>query len=149
VVASTGDFEAGQIVVDTMLASAILVGNKRPKERALLSRYSPYLRGRSLVLSFATVAELRYGTRKDGWKQARTDAMEKWFHAVNVVTPDDDLVTACAHLRAVCFQNGHGLHDKKHDSDRWIAATALRYDLPLVSDDRIFANVPDLVLLQA
>lgn len=147
--ASTGGIEASQIVVDTMLASAVLVGNKRPKERALLSRYSTHLRGRSLVLSFTTVAELRYGARKDGWGQDRAGAMEKWFHTVNVVTPDDDLVTACANLRAICFKNGHGLQDKKHDSDRWIAATALRYNLPLVSDDRIFTNVPDLVLLQA
>ncbi|MGH9063004.1 MAG: hypothetical protein ACRD0L_03355 [Acidimicrobiales bacterium] len=33
-----------------------------------------------------------------------------------------------------------------HDSDRWIAATALGLGLPLVAHDKVFRDVPDLVL---
>ena len=36
-----------------------------------------------------------------------------------------------------------------HDADRWIAATALRLGVPLVSNDQIFKNVPGLVLESA
>jgi predicted nucleic acid-binding protein len=35
---------------------------------------------------------------------------------------------------------------KEHDADRWVAATALRLDIPLVSNDAIFENVPGLHL---
>ena len=39
---------------------------------------------------------------------------------------------------------GHALGQREHDADRWIAATAVRLGIPLVSNDRIFEGVPDL-----
>ena len=41
---------------------------------------------------------------------------------------------------------GHALGQRDHDADRWIAATALRLGIPLVSNDRIFQETPGLVL---
>jgi predicted nucleic acid-binding protein len=35
---------------------------------------------------------------------------------------------------------------REHDADRWIAATALRLGISLVSNDRIFEGTPGLVL---
>lgn len=99
------DEKAGQAlaVVDTQLVSAILVGRHRDREAALLERYSDHLRGKSLVLSFATVCELRYGGVKAGWASARTERMEARFREVAaIVMPDNDLVTACANLRDTC-----------------------------------------------
>jgi predicted nucleic acid-binding protein len=144
-----GEQRAGDIaVVDTMIASAILIGAGHPKSADLLERYSPHLRGVSVVLSFATVCEIRYGALKRNFGQRRVDAMEEWFRKVTVVLPDNDLVHACARLRAECWSQGHGLADKVHDSDRWIASTAIRYDIPLISDDRVFVGVPALNLIQ-
>jgi predicted nucleic acid-binding protein len=75
--------------------------------------------------------------------------MEAWFREVAaIVMPDNDLVTVCATLRETCRRNGHGLSDKIHDSDRWIASTAIRHKIPLTSDDQIFKDVPGLELLQ-
>jgi len=136
-------------VVDTVIVSAILVGTQRAREAEMLNRYGIHLRGISLALSFATVSELRYGSLKGGWGTARKPRMEDWFsQAVTIVMPDNDLVNVCASLRDKCRRQGHALSEKIHDSDRWIASTAIRYDLPLISDDRIFRDVPDLVLLQ-
>ncbi len=145
------DAEAGQAlaVADTHMVSAILVGRNRDREAKLLERYAAHLRGKSLVLSFATVCELRYGGLKAGWAPARTEQMEAWFREVAaIVMPDNDLVTICAGLRDECRRNGHALSDKVHDSDRWIASTAIRHKIPLISDDTIFRNVPSLALLQ-
>lgn len=61
----------GFVVIDTMVASAILVGNRRPAEKNLLRRFERHIRGKSLVLSFATVTEMRYGALKAGWRPAR------------------------------------------------------------------------------
>jgi predicted nucleic acid-binding protein len=44
-------------------------------------------------------------------------------------------------------RTGHGLRQKQHEADRWIAATALWLQVPLVSHDSIFAKVKDLELL--
>jgi hypothetical protein len=43
-----------------------------------------------------------------------------------------------ARLRADCVAAGHGLGQKEHTADRWIAATAIRLRIPLVSNDEIF-----------
>ena len=136
-------------VADTVIVSAILVGAQRAREAELLRRYDVHLRGRSLVLSFATVCELRYGSLKGEWTPARRQRMEDWFSQVaTIVMPDNDLVNICASLRDICQRNSHALSEKIHDSDRWIASTAIRYGIPLISDDGIFRNVPGLTLLQ-
>ena len=136
-------------VADTVIVSAILVGAQRAREAELLRRHDVHLRGTSLALSFATVSELRYGSLKGEWTPARTQHMEDWFSQVaTIVMPDNDLVNVCASLRNTCQRNGHALSGKIHDSDRWIAPTAIRYGIPLISDDGIFRNVPGLTLLQ-
>jgi tRNA(fMet)-specific endonuclease VapC len=136
-------------VVDTMIASAMIVGTRRPSTATLLNRYDDHLRGVSVLLSFATVTELRFGALKGGMGPKRVAEIEDWIRKVAVVLPDNDLVNVCARLRYDCQKQGHGLKDKIHDSDRWIASTAIRYDVPLISDDGIFKDAPGLRLLQA
>ena len=50
----------------------------------------------------------------------------------------------CAKLRHAAVQAGAGLGHKIHEADRSIAATALRIDVDLVSDDAVFKAIPDL-----
>jgi hypothetical protein len=50
--------------------------------------------------------------------------------------------TDVADLRA-----GHAIGQKLHDGDRWVAATAIRYGVPLVSHDGIFRGAPGLRLI--
>jgi predicted nucleic acid-binding protein len=41
---------------------------------------------------------------------------------------------------------GHALGQREHTADRWIAATAIRLGIPLVSNDRIFHGAPGVNL---
>ena len=41
-------------------------------------------------------------------------------------------------------QEGHGLGQKDHEADRWVAATMMWLGLPVVAHDAIFANVEGL-----
>lgn len=59
------------IVVDTNVFGADLVRRGAP----LATLYRPYLEGRSFVLSFQTVAELRFGALRKGWGAARLPAV--------------------------------------------------------------------------
>ena len=53
---------------------------------------------------------------------------------VEVVNSAPELVAEYAQLRADCEAlAGHALAQKAHNADRWIAATAIRLGLPLVS----------------
>ena len=63
-----------------------------------------------------------------------------------VVWSGPELVETYAKLRAGCEAAGHALAQSPHDADRWIAATAVRLGVPLVSHDSVFRNVPGLTL---
>lgn len=50
-------------------------------------------------------------------------------------------------LRNDCRKIGHALAQKVHDGDRWVAASALRLGVPLVSHDDVFVGAPSLELM--
>jgi predicted nucleic acid-binding protein len=131
------------VVIDTGVFGARLT----PTGRLLASRYRPLLEGRPAVISFVTVAELQYGARLAGWGPDRLRRLDYQIGRAEVVWPGPHLVYIYATLRAWCVRTGHGLGQKRHEADRWVAATAVWLRVPLVSHDGIFANVKDLDLL--
>lgn len=72
--------------------------------------------------------------------------MDAEIARAEVVHTGTDLVRTHVELRVACERIGHALGQRDHDADRWIAATALRLGVPLVSNDRIFEAAPGLVL---
>lgn len=52
----------------------------------------------------------------------------------------------CRAPHLVC-QNWSWLGTEEHEADRWVAATAVWLQVPLVAHDGIFANVKDIELL--
>jgi tRNA(fMet)-specific endonuclease VapC len=135
--------DRGPIVLDTDVFSADL------SDTALIALYEPIIVGRPALVSFQTVAELRYGARRRGWVDTRLRKLDAKIAAVEVVHSGDELVATYARRRADCVQIGHALGQREHDADRWIAATALRLGIPLVSHDRVFENTPELQLESA
>jgi predicted nucleic acid-binding protein len=135
------DRPRGPIVIDTDVLSADLVPGSR-----LAERYAPLITGRLAFISFQTAAELRYGAIRRGWGQPRMLRMEATIERVEVVHSGPELVSVYAQLRADCVAAGHALGQKEHTADRWIAATAIRLGIPLVSNDGIFRGAPGLEL---
>lgn len=113
-----------------------------PDERA--ERYRRLIGGRPVLVAFQTVMEVRYGALRARWGELRRARLERRLAELTVVEPDDQMMTTCAQLRDECRQVGHALADKVHDGDRWIAATAIRLGLPLVSEDGVFDRTPRL-----
>lgn len=127
------------MVVDTDVFSARLV-----PASALARRYEPLLVGRVEFVSFQTVAEIRYGARLRGWGNARLARMEAEIARTEVVHTGPELILVYADLRVACQRAGHALGQREHDADRWIAATAIRLRIPLISNDSIFRDAPGL-----
>ena len=121
------------VVVDTMVISWLL--DDRPNR--LANQYRALIGDAPVVLAFQTVMELRFGAVRAGWGELRNRRLERRVAELNVVQPDDEMITVCAELRADCRRIGHPLGNKIHDGDRWIAATAIRLRVPLVSHDRV------------
>jgi tRNA(fMet)-specific endonuclease VapC len=140
----TGALATG-VVVDTMVISWLL--DDRPAD--LAGRYRDLIADAPVLLAFQTLMELRYGALRAAWGELRRHRLERRVAQLTVVQPDDAMISACAELRDRCREVGHALAGKQHDGDRWIAATALRLGLPLVSHDRLFAGAPGLELLRA
>lgn len=132
------------VVVDTDVYSARLIPNS-----TLARRYEPLLLGRIEFVSFQTAAEVRYGALLRGWGVARRRRMEAEIARIEVVHSGPELIRTYADLRVACQRAGHALSQREHDADRWIAATAIRLDIPLVSNDRVFEKTPGLRLESA
>lgn len=128
----------GPIVIDTDVYGAELTGS------ALAIRYQPVIAGRPVFISFQTEAELRSGALLRGWGTSRMLKLESRIAAAETVHSGPDLIDIYAKLRVDCWRIGHALAQKNHEADRWIAATAIRLDIPLVANDRIYDNVPGL-----
>lgn len=133
----------GPIVLDTDVFSADMSDN------ALIALYEPIIVGGPAFVSFQTVAELRYGALRRGWGEARIRKLDAKIAAVEVVHSGDELVATHARLRAEFVRAGHALGQREHDADRWIAATALRLGIALVSNDRVFEGTLGLQLESA
>lgn len=131
----------GPVVIDTNVFGADLVPGS-----PLTNRYEPLIVGRPAFVSFQTVAELHFGALRRGWGPPRMLKLDAKIARAQVVHSGMDLVLAWAQLRADCERIGHALGQREHDGDRWIAATALRLGVPLVSDDGIFRGAPGLIL---
>ena len=130
----------GPVVVDTDVYGAVLTGS------LLAVRYQSLIVARPVFLSFQTVAELRFGAALRGWGSARLLKLEARIAAAEIVHSGPELIETYAHLRVECWRVGHALAQKEHNADRWVAATAIRLRVPLVSNDGIFVNTPGLTL---
>ena len=133
------------VVVDTMVISWLFDDRPNP----LADRYRELIGPQPVLLAFQTVMELRYGVLRAGWGELRRRRLERRVAQLTAVQPDDRMITVCAELRLGCQLIGHALGGKLHDGDRWIAATAIRVAVPLVSHDGLFKGAPGLGLITA
>jgi len=133
----------GAVVIDTGVYSA----NLDPRRLRLASEYREVLEGRPAIISFVTVAEMRFGARIAGWGPRRLQRLGHELGRAKIVWPTTDLIDRYVDLRTWCVRNGHGLGRKNHEADRRVAATALRLGIPLVAHDTIFSGAQDLQLI--
>lgn len=121
----------------------------REQPPAISAAYDEIIGDASVLVSFQTAMELQFGAVNAEWGELRTRRLERRLKQYVVVRPDEKTIAVCAQLRYDCKSAGHALAAKDHIGDLWIAATAVRLGVPLVSDDGIFEAVPGLRLLSA
>ena len=91
----------GPIVIDTDVFSADLVPGA-----VLADRYASIIAGRPALISFQTVAELRYGALRRGWGHARMLRLEARIRRAEIVHTGPELVLVYAQLRTDCEARG-------------------------------------------
>ncbi|MGH2930594.1 MAG: PIN domain-containing protein [Solirubrobacteraceae bacterium] len=131
----------GAVLVDTNVFTAPL-----RSDRKLEALYARHTFGRQLAVAPQTVAEARYGALTARWGPRRIGAVVRLLGGVRVVPVDDETTEQVAQLRNESRRIGHALHQRHHNADLWIAASAIRWGFPLVAHDAVFVGCPGLDL---
>lgn len=111
------------VLLDTNVVSYLLKGDTRA------TAYTPFLEGQRLAISFMTVAELFEWATIRKWGQPRLIRLERTLATYVIVPVDVELCRLWGSLRGQQQAAGRTIASQ----DAWIAATALRHRLPLVT----------------
>lgn len=126
------------LLLDTNILSYLF------RKEPLGEQYAQHLRGHSAVISFQTLAELRYGMQKANWGERRRQEQEKFIRQFRVIYPTDSVCIAWANALNGARKAGQPIDA----ADAWVAATALALHCPLVTHNAAdFAGVPGLSII--
>ncbi|MDJ0679926.1 MAG: type II toxin-antitoxin system VapC family toxin [Xenococcaceae cyanobacterium MO_167.B52] len=125
-------------LLDTDVVSFFLKGDSRA------NKYASIVQGNRLALSFMTVAELFQWAAVRNWGQSRIADLEKSLENYLIITVDIKVCRIWGNLRAERQAIGKAISPQ----DAWIAATAIRHSLPLVTNNaKDFQNISKLQVI--
>ena len=125
------------LLLDTNIVSFIFKGDTRARH------YHERLRNESYAIAFITAGEVYRWPLERNWGPQRRAELENYMRAYVVLPYDDVLARTWASLMAAGKSRGR----IPSYADSWIAATALRHDLTLITHNpRDFAGVEGLKL---
>ena len=119
------DVTQARTLVDTDVFSYIL------KRETRADFFKPYLLHRTAAISFMSVAELYYGAYKDEWRDPRITGLENSLKNYVVLPYDYEVARLWGVVRVEHQKRGHDIGQ----GDCWIAATALRHDCALLTNN--------------
>ena len=113
------------ILLDTDVASYLFKNSLRARS------FRPLLQGKRPALAFVSVAELFKWTLKRQWGKQKVEQLESALRQYVTIPYDRDLAWAWARSVAACEDAGRPIAP----SDAWVAAAALRHDIPLITNN--------------
>ena len=118
------------MILDTNAVSAILAGDEsiRPVLEAV----------RSLVIPAVVVGEYRYGMALSRKQSELASAFDQLLRRVTFAPVDDPVTRRYAQVRQALRNAGTPIPE----NDVWVSATAVQYQLPVLSRDAHFDVVP-------
>jgi predicted nucleic acid-binding protein len=111
------------ILLDTNIVSYLIKGDTRA------DLYAPHLLNCELAIAMMTVAEMFQWAAMRNWGQARVQQLEEKLQEYTILPVDLETCRWWAAVRMQCRNSGRLISSQ----DAWIAATALRYNLTLVT----------------
>ena len=126
-----------KLLVDTDVLSYFLKGDSR----ALY--YEKLVEGKQLIVSFMTVAELYTWAFHRKWGDRQFARLAEHLTSYVICPSDRYLCLLWAHVSSTSHNRGTPISC----ADAWIAATALNYSVPLLTNNtKHFQNIPNLKL---
>lgn len=107
--------------------------------------YRPFVKGKTIALSFISVGELYVWTIRRKWSPSRIAALERHLQDLVVVPYDLELCREYGKVKA-SLPPGRVVSA----NDLWIATSAIRHSIPLLTHNRKhFDGIPRLKVLSA
>jgi tRNA(fMet)-specific endonuclease VapC len=97
-----------------------------------------------LFVALQSVAEIYFGARKANWGTIKMELLGKTLETYRVLNPQIDTAKIWAELMVASRKQGRPMSLQ----DSWVAATAVSFELPLVSHDNDFIEFPGLNLIR-
>lgn len=98
----------------------------------------------SICLSVVAIGELQYGVLNAGVSRLQEQAkLDAFLEGTRILPVEINEARAYAQIRHMLRTAGTPIPE----NDIWIAATAIAWEMPLVTLDKHFARIPDLQLL--
>ncbi len=127
-------------IVDTDVVSMLFKGDTR----ALA--YRAHIAGRLLGISFMTLAELDRWPLERDWGHGRKLELAQYLTKYTVLPVSRELCAQWAEVAFAARRNGRPIQT----ADAWIAASALHYQVPLITNNRDdYSSIDGLALLSA
>lgn len=127
-----------RLVVDTDVVSFLF------KNHSIARLYDADLQGHTLLLSFMTVAELDRWVIQRQWGEARRQWLSRYLDPFVILPFNRALCSKWAEATVAAQARGFRIEC----ADAWVAATALLYDVPLVTHNRSdYRGVPGLKII--
>ena len=124
------------LVLDTNVVSILF-----NKNHALRRVCFDAVGGRQLVISFMTRAELMLWPIANNWGESRRAALAQYLMLYTTLYSDEPTCAIWAEIVDNCRRSGKPIQT----ADAWIASTARRWHIPLVTADfRDYAAIDDL-----
>ncbi|MDD9814784.1 MAG: type II toxin-antitoxin system VapC family toxin [Gammaproteobacteria bacterium] len=124
-------------MIDTNVVSFLMQGGAKAEA------YMPHVEGHALSVAFITVGEMYYGAEKANWGERKRAKLEAHLHNFTVISFDRLIARHYGKIRAERRKRGRIIAP----NDAWIAACAVRHNVPLVTDDRGFQDIPQLEII--
>ncbi len=99
------------------------------------------------MIATQTRAEVLAGLEMTRLGPQRESAIMSQLDRTATLPVGPGVVQAYARLAGQARVAGHALWEPRHTADRWIAATAVAYEMPLLAVDAIYRDAPALRLL--
>lgn len=127
------------VLLDTSIASLL---HPKKKADALRAKYEPHMRGRTLAISFQTVAELCDWAEKNKWGEKERQGLDAFVRRFLVIPYDYELAKVWARVMEAARSEAR----RFESGDCWIAATAVHRDIRLLAHDQHFVgrSIPGL-----
>ena len=114
------------VVIDTDVVSFLFKGHP------VASLYESDLKGHAPLISFMTLAELTRWPMQAKWGEEKRRRLTQYVGQFAVMPWDRELCTVWADVMTTAQAKGFRIEC----ADAWIAATALHFDIPVVTHNR-------------